>query len=253
LNTYEGLHAAHYDLVYAHKPYDREAAFVADELSGEIGEGPWKLMDVACGTGRHALEFAELGHEVTGVDYSPDLLELARRNAGDRVRLLEQDMRTLDVDGGPFDAVTCLFDSIGYPLTNEGIVQALASMRTHLKPEGALAAEFLHAPAMLGGADPVKVRRWDTPDGERLVRISETSLDAVAQTMHVSYEVFLLGDETYRTSTETQSNRFFGVEEMRALMGTAGLRVERFVPAYEPGAEVTGDTWHVMAIARPAE
>jgi ubiquinone/menaquinone biosynthesis C-methylase UbiE len=252
LNTYEGLHAAHYDLVYAQKPYDREAAFVADQLAQEIGAGPWKLMDVACGTGRHALEFAELGHEVTGVDYSPDLLELAHRNAGDRVRLLEQDMRELEVDGGPFDAVTCLFDSIGYPLTNEGIVAALVSMRSHLKPDGALAVEFLHAPAMLAGATPTRVRRWDTPDGDRLVRISETSLDPVAQVMRVSYEVFLLGDDTYRTSTETQSNRFFGIEEMRALMEAAGLRVARFVPAYEPGAEVTGDTWHIMAVARPA-
>ena len=252
MNTYEGLHAAHYDLVYADKPYDREAAFVAREIAREIGEGPWKLIDVACGTGRHALEFAALGHEVTGVDYSPDLLRLARANAGDRVRLLEQDMRRLAVDGGPFDAVTCLFDSIGYPLTNEGIVQALAAMRAHLRPAGALAVEFLHAPAMLAGAAPVKVRRWRTPAGERLVRISETELDAVAQTMHVTYEVLLLGDERYEAATEKQSNRFFSVEEMRALMEAAGLRAERFVPAYEPGAELTRDTWHVMAIARPA-
>jgi SAM-dependent methyltransferase len=249
LNTYGGLHAAHYDLVYADKPYDREAAFVAREIAREIGEGPWKLIDVACGTGRHALEFAALGHEVTGVDYSPDLLRLARANAGDRVRLLEQDMRRLDVDGGPFDAVTCLFDSIGYPQTNDGVLATLRGIRSLLAPGARMVAEFLHTPAMLRFSSPVGVKRWDLPGEGELLRISRTSLDEAHSLMHVDYELIeLRGDGGWERHTERQENRFFGVEEMCALVSEAGLQVERFVPAYGDG-EVTGETFHVMVVA----
>jgi SAM-dependent methyltransferase len=239
-NTFQGLHARHYDLIYAGKPYAEEARFVHSLLGG----GPGRLLDVACGSGRHAREFAALGWEVTGVDYSTDLLELA-----EDLEVHRQDMRQLDVPGPPFDAVTCLFDSIGYPQDNDGVVAALAGMRRHLTPGGRVAVEFLHAPAMLASADPVRVRRFELPDGGTLVRISETTLDTIASVMHVEYEVIELGAEgSYRRDTERQANRFFAVEEMRALMELAGLKVEQFVPAYEEG-EIGAETFHVIALA----
>jgi SAM-dependent methyltransferase len=242
-NTFRGLHARHYDLIYAQKPYAEEARFV-HEL---IGARPGRLLDVACGTGRHAREFAALGWDVTGVDYSPDLLELARD-----LEVHRQDMRKLDLPGQPFDAVTCLFDSIGYPQDDDGIVAALTGMRGHLAPGGRVAVEFLHGPALLASADPVRVRRFELPDGGTLVRISETTLDEVALVMHVDYEVIELGPGgSYERDTERQSNRFFAVDEMRALMELAGLRVERFVPAYADG-EIGADTFHVMALAEAA-
>jgi SAM-dependent methyltransferase len=242
LNSFQGLHARYYDLIYATKPYAGEARFVHDLLGGR----PGRLLDVACGSGRHAREFAALGWEVTGVDYSPDLLARARE-AG--IAVHEQDMRRLDVPGAPFDAVTCLFDSIGYLQDNDGIVAALEGMRRHGRQ---VAVEFLHAPALLTNADPVRVRRWELPDGGELLRVSETEIDAPAMTMHVSYDVVeLRADGGYARERERQSNRFFAVEEMRALMELAGLRVERFVPAYVSG-EIGPDTFHVIALAGPA-
>jgi SAM-dependent methyltransferase len=241
-NTFQGLHARYYDLIYAQKAYAGEARFVHELLGGR----PGRLLDVACGSGRHAREFAALGWEVVGVDYSADLLELAHD-----LEVHRQDMRELEVPGGPFDAVTCLFDSIGSPQGNDGVVAALTGRRRHRAPGGRTTVEFLHAPALISGADPVRVRRFDLPDGGTLVRISETTLDEVAFVMHVDYEVLELGaDGSYRRETERQSNRFFAVEEMRALMQLAGLRVERFVPAYEDG-EIGADTFHVMALAEP--
>ena len=81
MNSYTGLHARVYDEVYADKPYSAEARFV-HELAGAPGG---KLLDVACGTGRHALAFADLGYEVTGTDVNEELLEVGRDAAGDRV------------------------------------------------------------------------------------------------------------------------------------------------------------------------
>jgi SAM-dependent methyltransferase len=242
LNSFQGLHARHYDLIYATKPYAEEARFVHDLLGG----GPGRLLDVACGSGRHAREFAALGWQVTGVDYSPDLLERARA-AG--IDVHEQDMRRLDIPGAPFDAVTCLFDSIGYPQDNDGVIAALEGMRRH---GHRVAVEFLHAPALLAHSDPVRVRRWELLDGSELLRVSETEIDAPAMTMHVSYDVVeLRADGGFARERERQSNRFFAVEEMRALMALAGLRVERFVPAYEGGG-IGAETFHVIAVAVPA-
>ncbi len=159
-------------------------------------------------------------------------------------------MRELDVPGAPFDAVTCLFDSIGYPQDNDGIVAALAGMRAPRPPRGG------RVPARAGAAREPPTRcacaAGELPDGGELLRVSETTLDAAAMVMHVDYDVLeLRADGSYRRETERQSNRFFAVEEMRALMQLAGLRAERFVPAYDDGG-IGPDTFHVIARSRSA-
>ena len=251
MNTYTDIHARYYDLIYADKPYAREATFVAALLDGVPGA---RLLDLACGTGRHALELAALGYEVTGVDYSSELLERAAEHAVERgtdVTLVEQDMRRLDLAGARFDAVTCLFDSIGYPQSNAGVLQALAGVRRHLAVGGRFVVEFLHAAAMLRYASPARVRRFPTEDGGTLVRIAESRIDVGRHVLEVEYELLHLEpDGAYRRLIERQANRFFAVEEMRALLAAAGLEAERFVPAYADRGEIDDRTWHVIAVAR---
>ena len=241
MNTYLGLHARYYDVVYAGKPYADEAAHVV------AGVEPGRLLDVACGTGRHAAAFASLGFDVTGVDYNPELLEIAREQ-NPQVRFVEADMTALDL-GETFDVVTCLFDSIGYPLTDDGVAAALEGIRRHVAPGGRAVVEFLHAPAMRAERSPVRVSRYAV-DGGELLRIAESRLDEGTLVMEVDYELIRLGDDgTFERSSERQANRAFEVDQMRALMARAGLEVDRFTPAYASG-EVGGDTWHVLAVAR---
>ena len=259
MNTYRDLHAVHYDLVYATKPYAEEAAYVArhlERLGASANGSEPTLLDLACGTGRHASAFAKLGYTVTGVDWSEDLLAAARRNAGavgTEAHFVRQDMRSLELEGPGFAAVTCLFDSIGYPLDNEDVVAALDGARRHLAAHGVVAVEFLHAPAMLRHAAPVGVRRFATPAGGELVRISESTIDYAAQALRVAYELIELKPEGgFERSRETQHNRFFSLEEMRALMAAGGLAVESFVPAYGDDGVIDDRTWHVLAFATSA-
>jgi SAM-dependent methyltransferase len=250
INSFTGLHAELYDVIYADKPYADEARFVGEHLEAGLGRRPETLLDIACGTGRHAAEFAAMGIDVTGVDINEELLAHARERVPG-VEFVAQDMTELDLGELRFDAITCLFDSIGYPQRNELVVAALAGARRHLTEGGAFAFEFLHAPAMLIHAAPLRVRRWATPDGGELLRVSETAIDAAAQAMDVSYDlVELRADGTFSRWSERQSNRFFSVEEMRALADLAGLSIESAVPAYQDGGGIDSDTFHVLAVAR---
>jgi SAM-dependent methyltransferase len=252
INSFTGVHASRYDLVYADKPYADEARFVLTELEAILGRRPRTLLDIACGTGRHAAEFVAAGINVTGVDINEELLEQAR----ERVRGAEfvaQDMTRLDLGGSRFEAITCLFDSIGYPQRNELVIAALTAAAQHLVPDGALAVEYLHAPAMVLHAQPLRVRRWDTPDGGTLIRVSETELSLSDQVMRVDYELIeLRADGSYEHGRERQSNRFFSVPEMDALMMAAGLDLQASLAAYQGTREVSAETFHVLALARPA-
>lgn len=77
---------------------------------------PMKILDLACGHGRHANALAKMGHRVTGVDINPGFLSIAKENAfhmGLEVNYRLQDMRALD-DKEAFDRVFVMFTALGY-------------------------------------------------------------------------------------------------------------------------------------------
>jgi SAM-dependent methyltransferase len=253
MSSYVDWHAELYDLFYADKPYAEEAAFVADRLAESGVAAGGHVLELACGTGRHAFELEKLGYRVVGTDYSKDMLDCARRSRearGSKVELLQQDMRALDVPWRPFDAVISLFDSIGYVQTNEAILQVLAGARAHLRPGGLLLLEFWHAAAMLRSYEPARVRRWSTPKGD-ILRISETRLDVPKQTASVSYTILQTSpDGTQRRIEETQTNRYFLVQEMAGWLDRAGFDPVRWCSGFDAARAIDGDTWHVVVVAR---
>jgi len=126
-----------YDAVYSFKDYAAEAERV-NELIQSRRPGAASLLDVACGTGKH-LEHLRRWYAVEGVDLDGELLAVARTRLPD-VPLHVADMTAFRL-GRRFDAVTCLFSSIGYVGTEAGLRSAVAAMAAHLEPGGVLVVE----------------------------------------------------------------------------------------------------------------
>lgn len=254
MTSYSGRHAELYDLFYADKTYEAEAAFV-DQCLREYSVGPANnLLEIACGTGTHALLLEKRGYRIVATDYSEDMLERAKqKGTSSRVDFRLQDMTQLDVNGGPFDAAYCLFDAIGYVATNESLAKVFRGVHKHLRPDGLFIFEFWHAGAMLRHYDPVRVRRWKT-DNSLILRISETTLDYANQLSRVSYSIYeLKSDETYSSLSETQMNRYFLVQEMAAWLATTGFAPIKFFAGFTTDETISDETWHIVAVARRKE
>ena len=253
MGSYLGKHAEFYDIFYQDKPYSKEAAFV-DELLKRHAQGENKtLLELACGTGRHAFEFEKLSYQILATDYSQDILRVARQKADalqSKVIFELQDMRSLAIPPQPYDAVVCLFDSIGYVQTNEAILQVFAGIRQNLRQNGLFVFEFWHAAAMLRNYEQSRQRKWQVGAGE-IARTSTTRLEVSRQLAHVTYDIVEFDEKQQRISElkETQTNRYFLVQEMAALLQCGGLAPVEFVTAYED-APITEDTWHNLGVAR---
>jgi SAM-dependent methyltransferase len=132
-----GKSARIYDLLYVGtgiKDYHAETAEL-DRLVKEACPTASTLLDVACGTGAHLAELRQR-YEVEGADLSPAMLAVARgRLPG--VLLHQADMRTLDL-GRRFDAVICLFSSIGYVTDPSEMRSTVARLAAHVAPRGVL-------------------------------------------------------------------------------------------------------------------
>ena len=159
-------------------------------------------------------------------------------------------MRELSLSARDFDAAVCLFDSIGYVAKPEAVVQVYRRVHEHVRKAGLLIVEFWHAPAMLRHFEPVRVRRWTTPEGE-IVRISETSLDDQEQTARVVYSIDeFRSDGTHASFRETQVNRFFHVEEMTHLLEQGGFEPVASFAGFCVEQPITERTFHILTIAR---
>ena len=98
------------------------------------------VLDVPCGQGRHAHLLAEAGYRVRGVDFSRDLLAVAKRRGTSRdLQYTRADMRRLPGDwSGSFDAVINLFTSFGFFLDPDDDARVISEFARVLEPGGLL-------------------------------------------------------------------------------------------------------------------
>jgi len=128
------------------------------------------VLDLCCGPGRHAVEFAQRGFQVTGVDASEFLLNRAGKRAalaGVAVEWVKQDMRHF-VRPGTFDLACNLFTSFGYFKNEDDDLRVLANVHDSLKTNGVLIIEVVGKERL--------ARTWqnaicsDLPDGSLIVQ-----------------------------------------------------------------------------------
>jgi len=129
----------------------KEVDFVLERLELEQGA---RVLDVACGHGRHSLELARRGFRVTGVDLSPRSIELAREAAASEgldATFVERDARELDFYA-EFDASINLFTSVlGYfdeEADNRRVVEAVARA---LRPGGSFLVDTINLLSLARG------------------------------------------------------------------------------------------------------
>lgn len=212
--------AAYYDLIYAtFKDYAQEAAQMLALLRG-LNPHIKTLLDVACGTGEHALRLSQEGYEVDGLDLDPAFVAIAQAKLPAR-RFFEADMSQFDLPHR-YDAVMCLFSSIGYLQTLEKVTEALHCFKRHLAPGGVVVVEPWFPPGVL---NPSRVTRTEAhAEGVHIVRTSHLTIDGRVSHLHFDYE--LTDAEGTQRFSETHSLGLFTPEEQQAAFEAVGLSVE---------------------------
>lgn len=121
------------------------AASEVEQIITLTGCDQGRVLDLACGPGRHSVAFARRGFQVTGVDRSPFLLERAKANATDAgmaVELIEADMRDFRRPQA-FDLAISLFTSFGFFRDDADNQQVLSNVEATLKPGGTFMLDLL--------------------------------------------------------------------------------------------------------------
>ena len=178
---------------------------------------PQRILDLPCGQGRHAIELARRGYEVTGMDISPFLIEVAReraRTGGVQVRWLIGDMRE-PIPDMKFDLVLNLFTSFGYFAKDDDDRQVLAAAASMLTPGGRFILEVINGERVMANFEE---RGWFTVGPAAVMEARR--LDRPTQRMVVERTVSTPPD----LETSVHTLRLYTGPQLEAAMRQAGFR-----------------------------
>lgn len=251
-------YSQYYDLLYRDKNYAAEADYVHRLIERER-PGSQSLLDLGCGTGRHDFLLAEHGYRVTGVDMSADMLKVANAERAKRLAaggaappdFAQGDVRTLRL-GARFDAVVSLFHVMSYQTSNDDLLAAFTTLREHVAPGGVVLFDAWYGPTVLTDRPVVRVKRLHG-DGFDVTRVAEPVLHPNENVVDVNYQISILERSTQRVQEleETHRMRYLFVPEVRQLLASVGLRLDRACEFLTDG-ELGFSTWNVLFVARPA-
>ena len=132
------LLADFYDGINSDLDYVKWADFIEKIIEKECSARPELMLDLGCGTGKMTLELARRGYDMTGVDYSPEMLDIAREaaeNEGQDILWLNQDMREFELYGTVDAAVSCL-DCINHISRPSDLDKVFSLVHNYLIPDG---------------------------------------------------------------------------------------------------------------------
>jgi ubiquinone/menaquinone biosynthesis C-methylase UbiE len=145
------LSAKYYDALYTWKDYKKESRKLIKLIKKNKKTNGKELLEVGCGTGKY-LEHLKNQFHCVGVDYSADMLKVARKKHP-KMELKQMDMTTLKL-GKKFDVIICLFSSIGYVKTQKRLKQTIRGFARHLKKGGVLIIEPWFAKGQYHAGNP---------------------------------------------------------------------------------------------------
>lgn len=208
-----------------------------------------RVLEVGCGTGRVLIPTAAAGVEITGLDNSPSMLDMLRKNLSrapkqvqDKVQLEVGDMRNFDL-GEQFDLITIPFRPFQHMLTVEDQLACLRTIRKHLKPNGRFVFDVFN-PSIPGLADPARLAGAQAepevtmPDGRRFIRTHRfVNRDYFSQISDIELVHDIIApDGTHTQAVFAFQMRYIFRYELEHLLVRAGLVIEELYGGFDKAA-----------------
>lgn len=231
--------------VYSHRD-DAEAKtcletiIQATEL-GSLTPSDVRVMDIACGAGRHALELARLGFKTTANDLSPFLLECTRTQAEQEnvsIECTREDMRRITAENA-YDLVVQLFSSFGYFKAKEEDLEVLRNVHKALKKNGRYVLDLIN---------PVYLKKNLVPSSSRTVEDLALLEKRRIEGGRVIKRITITAPE--ESITFEESVKLYERETIHGMLETTGFTIEKVLGDYEGSAFDKENSPRMMIIAR---
>ena len=140
-------YAEYYDILYQDKNYPDEATFISQLIKKLLPDtnADIRVLDIACGTGRHVMELAQLGYKVDGSDISKEMINVAIRECKKKklnIKFYNESFQTCGKIGKKYNIIVSMFSSINYLLSCSDLLKSFKNINSLLVDGGIFIFDF---------------------------------------------------------------------------------------------------------------
>lgn len=247
-------YSEYYDLIYEDKDYAGETEYILSLMDDHSRVN--SVLELGCGTGRHAYHLAKFGKRVLGIDNSEKMIARARTLRKDaepdlrnRLEFAVADIRSFNAMQ-TYDSVISLFHVMSYQTSDEDLESAIQVAKAHLNHRGIFIFDFWYGPGV--SHDPPEIREKTMKNARcRVVRRAYPESDYDANTVNVKYNITveLLGKDITEEICEEHKMRYFFLPKLRSLLKANNFSDIQFVNWMEHKT-LSDTSWYGCCIAR---
>lgn len=248
-------YAAYYDLLYKDKNYEAEAEYIRSLLA-EQGVTGGAILELGCGTGKHAELFTQMGFSVHGIDMSPAMVEEANKrkpaDLADQLHFETGDVRDYQVNQ-QFDAVVSLFHVVSYQTTNEDLAAMFATASRHLKPSGVFIFDFWHGPGVISEKPTVRVKMMENDD-IIVTRTATPYMQKLKNIVNIDFSINIKKKISLKEKNieERHTMRYIFEEDIKLFSNNNSLKIQ-LIYSWLKKKKINATDWYGIAILKTVD
>ncbi|MEA3327241.1 MAG: class I SAM-dependent methyltransferase [Chloroflexota bacterium] len=228
--------------IYQRGPYLRFSQLLAEsvfpEYLAEMGIEARYLLDIACGEGSFAVAMSKMGYQVTGIDQSHQMIDLAQERAradNAPVNFQIEDMRSFSFDKS-FDLVTCFFDSLNYMLIIKDLQDVFENTYQGLRPGG----YFIFDMNTIYGlaVNWMQEKTYIHNEADDFIEIHQQSYDYENQIATMLITIFVQRKRLWKRIEETHRERGYPIADIQFLLNETGFEIAGMYGSLKKRSEV---------------
>ena len=246
-------YAQYYDLLNQQKDYTQEVNYIIS-LIKKFAPDASNLLELGCGTGLHAINLAENGYRITGIDQSQDMINLAwerlktsPNSISNLININIGDIRTYSINKS-FDVALALFHVISYQVTNSDLNQSFKTVSKHLKSGGIFIFDCWYGPAVISDK-PYKRSKMFEDDKLIINRIATPQVYPIKNQVDVHFDIKITNKLSGKSEDiiEIHKMRYLFNPEIELFLKINNLKLlhtEKWMDGNEPDF----NSWYVTFI-----
>lgn len=240
--------SGYYDLTHRFRDYKRQSEFIGLIIQKYLPTAN-QVLDICCGTGSHALVLAENGYDVTGVDLSAEMLDIAKiktKACHKNIKFAPGNMFDLKYSQA-FDIAYCFGTTLMMLTTFQEFSRFLTSVKKALKPDGLLIFDVWNGWKMLQTKNEMHPSENDT---SKVIWFSDGEINQEKRTQHLECAFLIQEKGHMRIETFTEDLKIFFKDEIQWLLESHGYRVETILGDSSLESIYNASSEYIVPVAR---
>ncbi len=251
---FDGRYSELYDALYYEKDYKKECLFIKKIITKYSKIKVSKILSLGCGTCGHDILLAKKGYSITGLDFSADMLRIAKdkiKNAqlSDKIKLYKKDIRNFSLPH-IYDFAMAMFNVVGYLTLNEDFEGMLKGLRTSLRSGGLFIFDCWYAPAVISCGPKRKVKKI-VNSGREIARHTYPKLILEKNVVEITFDVREIKEKkaSFRTK-ERHIIRYWSIPEIEYFLNKNGFDLVKTSGFLNIKSKPSLKEWNMFVVAR---